>query len=247
MGAVTTTTMTRPPRRSCRNRPGRRVRQRNRQVEAHRGLVAPIAAHYAAQSAESRDDLEQVGALGLIRAAELYDRRLAVPFDAYARRHVRGAILHYLRDTAPLVRQSRRLQERHQQQRQLALLLTRQLGRIPTAEDLRRALGLSSDQWQRQQPVPWEERWWREQQERCAGDGGGICGSAAQAEGVRRALQTLPIQQRLVLETVVLEGLSLRDAARRLHSSAATVHRLLHRGLAELRTRLTGPSDAPAC
>jgi DNA-directed RNA polymerase specialized sigma24 family protein len=46
---------------------------------------------------------------------------------------------------------------------------------------------------------------------------------------------------------VVLEGLSLRDAARRLNSSAATVHRLLHRGLAELRTRLTAPSDVRAC
>jgi len=239
--------MTRPPRRSSSHGPGRRVRHRNRQVEAHRGLVAPIAAHYAAQSAETRDDLEQVGMLGLIRAAELYNRQLAVPFDAYARRHVRGAILHYLRDTAPLVRQSRRLQERQQQQRRLTQALTLELGRIPTANDLRLALGLSREQWQQQQPQPWERRWWQEQLERSAGDGEDSNTGGGRADLVLTELQALGQQQRLVLESVVLEGLSLRDAARRLNSSAATVHRLLHRGLAELRTRLTAPSDVRAC
>ena len=93
-------------------RPGRRLLQRNRQVEANRDLVGPIAAHYAAHSAEAREDLEQVGLLGLIRAAELYSSDQGTPFEAFAKPHIRGAILHYLRDQAPAVRLPRRQAER---------------------------------------------------------------------------------------------------------------------------------------
>lgn len=236
--------MTRP--RPAPRRPGRRLSQRNRQVESHRHLVAPIAAHYAAQSPEPRDDLEQVGLLGLIRAAELYDRSLAVPFSAYARRHVRGAILHYLRDTAPLVRPSRRLQEQRQQRNRLLQELERQLGRTPTPEDLRQALGLSPEQWLRQDLRSWEERYWKDQQELAASNAEQD-GDRSQADALLGALVGLKDPQRQVVEAVVLQGHSLREVARHMGSSAATVHRLLHRGLEALRTRLTAPSDAPAC
>jgi RNA polymerase sigma-B factor len=222
------------------------LQQRNRQVESHRGLVAPIASHYAAQSAEAREDLEQVGLLGLIRAAELYDRSLAVPFSAYARQHVRGAILHYLRDTAPLVRPSRRVQEQRHQRNRLAQELLRRLGRIPTSDDLRLALGLSREQWQRQQVEPWQGRLWHDQQWLAAQEPDDA-DEAEQAAVVLAELEALQKAQRQVVEAVVLEGLSLREVARRMDSSAATVHRQLHRGLQVLRTRLTAPADAPAC
>ena len=61
---------------------GRRLLHRNGQVERHLGLVPPIAGHYARHCAEARDDLEQVGLLGLIRAAELYNPATTVPFSA---------------------------------------------------------------------------------------------------------------------------------------------------------------------
>ena len=104
------------------------VRRRNQLVEAHLGLVRPIAAHYAASSPEWREDLEQVGLLGLIRAADLYDSSRAVPFSAYARRHIRGAVLHHLRDTAPLVRAPRQVQERRQRLRRLDEKVLRLVG-----------------------------------------------------------------------------------------------------------------------
>ena len=221
----------------------RRLRQRNRQVEAHRALVAPIACHYAAHSPEGRDDLEQVGLLGLIRAAELYDPKLAVPFAAYARRHVRGAILHYLRDTAPLVRQPRRLQERSWQRQRLARSLSLQLGREATAAELCNVLGLSLEQWQDLQQQPWQQRLWLEQQDQCAD----TAGMDAVSIGVLDALQALQPRQRLVVQAVVLEGCSLRHVSTRLGSSPATVHRLLHRGLHQLRSQLDPPSGVRAC
>ena len=227
--------------------PNRRQRRRNSLVEANLSLVRPIAAHYAASCTESRDDLQQVGLLGLIRAAELYDLSLDVPFSAYARRHIRGAILHYLRDTAPLVRPPRRLQERRQRMQRLEASLHHQLGRPASPEELRQALGLSEVQWRHTQAQgPWPERLWLQQElfeqlpcpEELAGE---------RLDGVLEGLGALESRQRQVIQAVVLQGLSLRDVARKQHSSAATVHRLLHRGLAELRTRLSPPSGVPAC
>lgn len=72
----------------------RKLQQRNRLATAHLALVPPIAARYAVNSPEPFDDLLQVGMLGLLRAAERYSSQNPVPFESYARPHIRGAILH---------------------------------------------------------------------------------------------------------------------------------------------------------
>jgi RNA polymerase sigma-B factor len=70
-------------------------------MQASLALVAPIARHYARLTRESADDLTQVGLLGLLRAAERFVASRGLPFEPFARQHIRGAILHYLRDQAP--------------------------------------------------------------------------------------------------------------------------------------------------
>ena len=47
---------------------------RNERIEHHLKLVDPIAGHYAKRSGLDRDDLKQVGRLGLLRAAEGYEQ-----------------------------------------------------------------------------------------------------------------------------------------------------------------------------
>jgi DNA-directed RNA polymerase specialized sigma24 family protein len=49
------------------------------------------------------------------------------------------------------------------------------------------------------------------------------------------------------VEAVVLRGQPLRTVGKRLGISAATVHRVLHLALEELRRQLTPSSDAPGC
>lgn len=225
----------------------RQLQQRNGTVERHLPLVRPIAAHYAAHTHETRDDLEQVGVMGLIRAAELYDRTQGVPFSAFARQHIRGAILHYLRDTAPMIRQPRRLQERRLQLSRIQIQLEARLGRRPRTEELRRCMGLSEPQWQRlQQYGPLSARRWLDQDsleqvpDRSESP-------AVRGDGLLKALAGLQPRQRQVLQEVVLQGRSLRDVARCQGSSAATVHRTLHAALAALRTRVCPPSGAAAC
>lgn len=232
-----------------RRNPGDRqaLRRRNTTVEQHLRLVRPIAAHYAAHSSEARDDLEQVGVLGLITAAERYDHRLKVPFEAFARQHIRGAILHYLRDTAPMVRLPRRLQERRLQLARLQEDGQSRQGCNPQAEELRRRMGLSHGQWQRlQQSPPLAKRRWLDQDtlEQLPEP---LPEPGSRAPEAIRAMAELHPRQRSVLRDVLLKGRSLREVARRQGSSAATVHRLLHAGLAALRIRLSRPADAPAC
>jgi RNA polymerase sigma-B factor len=110
------------------------------------GLVRSIVAHYAPnQQKVQRDDLEQVGYVGLIKAVERYDPSLGVPFEAYARTVVSGEIFHYLRDLAPVLRVprwyrtlNRRLHESHDR-------LAVNLGREPTEDELAADMNIEVD------------------------------------------------------------------------------------------------------
>ena len=227
---------------------GRQASRRLR-IQACLTLVTPIARHYARITREAADDLTQVGLLGLLRAAELYVPSRGEPFEPFARRHIRGAILHYLRDQAPLVRIPRRRVELDQQRRRCENRLQSELGQAPDSEAVRQAMGLSLTQWQRLAATPTGHRIVpldegaevpaSEQDQEGPGDARGAMAVAL--------LEQLPSQQAEAIKAVILAGRSLRQVASDWGTSASTVHRQLHRGLAELRRRLECPSDAVAC
>jgi RNA polymerase sigma-B factor len=222
------------------------LQRRNGLVDAHRHLVPPLASHYWHRCQEPRDDLIQVGLLGLIRAAELYHHAGPVPFSAYARPHIRGAILHYLRDDAAAVRLPRRQSER---QTRLARLEEQWAGQpvspSAAAGELGRHLGITLEQWALlrrhrqlcrpapldaelldQLPAPEEEA----QDER-----------EPNLARVETLLAGLDPRTQQVLRWVVVEGWSYRRAAAALEVSAMTVQRCLHKGLATLREQLGDP------
>ncbi|MCT0219888.1 sigma-70 family RNA polymerase sigma factor [Synechococcus sp. CS-1329] len=255
-------------------RPGlsRRLRQRNDRVAKHLELVRPIAHHYSSLCREGRDDLTQVGLLGLLRAAELFQSDQGTPFEAFARHHIRGAILHYLRDQAPVIRLPRRQREledrlRRLQQSQLGEAAATNPCQEPlTGVSLARQLGLSEAQWQRFEqlrqlgrPVSLageEDRLVAAETELEEGPAGCEAG-----ERIMALLAELELRQRTVVREVVLAGQSLRGTARKMQVSPMTVHRLLARALDTLRQRLEGeglgfspalgsrhgPSASPVC
>ncbi|MEB3323193.1 MAG: sigma-70 family RNA polymerase sigma factor [Synechococcaceae cyanobacterium] len=234
-------------------RPGRRpvtaaVARRNRRVEAYRALVRPIALHYAGCCPESCEDLIQVGLLGLIRAAELYRSERGVPFEAFARPHVRGAILHYLRDVAPTVRLPRRQAELQDRLRRLEVVQGAAAGGGSGDEALRLRLGISRSQWQRLlqarqlrrtcslsdlavEPAAWAPEPAPEE--------------ALPAGRVEAMLALLEERQRRVVRQVVLAGWSYRRLAAEMGVSPMTVQRLLRRGLERLRRHLDGTGLSP--
>jgi len=78
-------------------------------IERHLPLVRAIARRFAA-SGEPPEDLAQIGAIGLIKAADRFDAGRGVSFSAYAAPFVAGEIRHHLRDRCAPVRVPRRLQ-----------------------------------------------------------------------------------------------------------------------------------------
>lgn len=225
--------------------------QRNQRVLGHLELVEQVARHYAARCRERSDDLQQVAALGLIRAAERYDSGTNVPFAAFARPHVRGAVLHYLRDVAPLMRVSRRLQERSRQVERCR----QQAGGHGAELDLQRQMGLSDRQWRALELIAREAcvqvlppgQLEESQQQLEESSQNGLDAPSESGSEALAALGRLSRRQRDVVERVVLQGQSLRTVALRQGSSAATVHRILHQALAELRRQLSPASAAPMC
>jgi len=227
----------------------RQVHRRNRRVEEHLHLVDPLVQHYARCTAEDPDDLRQVALVGLIRAAELYRVQRRVPFSAFARPHIRGAVLHYLRDLAPRVRTPRRVQEALHRLRQVERRLQGDLGREASGLELQSALGLSPQRWRVLQ-----EQLLQSSQLRCWLPPMALEDLASApatpepgAPDVLALLQGLETRDRHLLEQVVLRGISLRTMARQQGTSAATVHRHLQRALTQLRLQLNLASAAPMC
>ena len=202
---------------------------RDRRIRATLDLVTPIALHYARTTRQDRDDLIQVGRLGLIKAAGLYKASAGVPFRAFARPHIRGAILHYLRDSVGLVRLPRRVQERAQQ-------LLRQQSRAAQSR-------LTGESWADQQILEdyrhrsaWQPLAENEHRLTPSVDNPTTRGldEEERSAALCRYWHGLPELERHCLRAVVLEGISLRATARSLGTSAMTVQRRVKKAFSTL-------------
>lgn len=116
--------------------------QRDALVMAHVDLVKSMASRLGRRlpSQVELSELVSVGVLGLIEAANRYQPSLGVPFDAFARRRINGAMLDALRGLDWVPRSLRRLQ------RDVDGALTNlrhTLGREPEAAEIASALGVS--------------------------------------------------------------------------------------------------------
>jgi len=83
---------------------GLRHAERERQILAHVPLVKRIAHWFAAKVPRSVDpaDLVSAGMMGLIRAVDSFQVEHGADFEAFASRHIRGAVLDHLRAQDPL-------------------------------------------------------------------------------------------------------------------------------------------------
>lgn len=80
-------------------------------VIASMPFVKGIACGLARRATDPVDDLIQVGAVGLIKAIDLYNPELGTKFKTYATYLITGEIRHYLRDKASMIKAPREIQE----------------------------------------------------------------------------------------------------------------------------------------
>jgi RNA polymerase sigma factor for flagellar operon FliA len=114
-------------------------------VEQHvplvKHIVFQVAVHFPRHV--EREELARAGALGLVEAAQRYSPDRGIPFQRFAARRVRGAMLDAVRaaDWAP--RSVRRLSRRFDAMEQQ---LASQLGRAPSTTETAEALGMNPNE-----------------------------------------------------------------------------------------------------
>jgi DNA-directed RNA polymerase specialized sigma subunit len=113
-------------------------------VVEHLTFAAKVAANYARRTGHPKEDLEQLAAIGLIKASRRYDihrpGRSPNHFIAYARPFVNGEITHYLRDKGFLISVPGRWRELHARGQKL-------LREGTPADQIPAVLGLSLKRW----------------------------------------------------------------------------------------------------
>ena len=104
-------------------------------VERTLPLARTLARRYA-NKGEALDDLEQVAALGLVKAIERFDLGREVRFTTFAVPTIAGEIKRHFRDRGWMVRVPREVQELSARLTVQRERLTRELGRSPTVPEL---------------------------------------------------------------------------------------------------------------
>ncbi|MDQ3644732.1 MAG: SigB/SigF/SigG family RNA polymerase sigma factor [Actinomycetota bacterium] len=108
-------------------------------VQRHLPLVRSLARRYAGRG-EPLEDIEQVGAIGLLKAINRFEVEREVSLATYATPNVVGEIKRHFRDKGWAIRVPRSLQELNAKMSSTIDRLTSQLGHSPSVGELAAAL-----------------------------------------------------------------------------------------------------------
>jgi RNA polymerase sigma-B factor len=211
-------------------------------------LVRTLARRYA-NKGESLDDLEQVAALGLVKAIERFDLDREVRFTTFAVPTIAGEIKRHFRDRGWMIRVPRDVQELSARVSVTRERLTRELGRSPTVAELASASHAGIEQIL--EAMAAGDAYRALSLDEPLGDGldaldsiGGDDDGFERVEQrymLRSGLTHLPPREREILHLRFYEGLTQREIAERVGVSQMHVSRLIRRSIDALRERLTEP------
>ena len=114
-------------------------------IERHLPLVRSLARRYAGRG-EALEDIEQVGAIGLIKAIDRFELSRDVSLATYATPNVVGEIKRHFRDKGWAIRVPRALQELNASMSGAIERLTGKLSRSPTIAEIAAELQTTSEQ-----------------------------------------------------------------------------------------------------
>lgn len=113
-------------------------------VQENMGLVRNVAKRYQGRGTE-REDLIQIGCIGLLKAIDYFDLSLGLRFSTYAVPMIAGEIKRFLRDDG-LLKVSRSMKYTACQTCRIREELTHQLGREPTIGEISRKAGIPAEE-----------------------------------------------------------------------------------------------------
>lgn len=202
------------------------------------GYLCRRAARKFWRSGLERCDLEQVAAIGLIKASRRYDSKTRTPFEAYAWMLVVGELMHFVRDFERPIRVPRRLRTLERKANAAHETLLSRLRREPTDDELANELGVL-------RATIAELRYARDTSSFSAiADEDTLGEDTYSTIGfedrfiVDASFKTLGEIEKQVLVGVYVLGLSQLEMARRLGISAKRVSRALHTALDRMQRAL---------
>jgi RNA polymerase sigma-B factor len=118
---------------------------REQLIARHLPLVRSLARRYAGRG-EPLEDIEQVGAIGLIKAIDRFDVAREVSLATYATPNVVGEIKRHFRDKGWAIRVPRSLQELNARMSGAIDDLTARLGHSPSVSEIAESLGTTNEE-----------------------------------------------------------------------------------------------------
>jgi RNA polymerase sigma-B factor len=219
---------------------------RERLIRRYLPLANAIARRFDRGQRVPLEDLQQIAAIGLVKALERYDPAHGAAFSTFAVPTMQGEIRRYFRDFTWTVRPPRELQERAIRIERERERLTNDLGRNPTARELADDVGCTPEELldaseaaharsgvSFDRPVTTEEGDGATLGEQLGGEDPGFEAAEVSAT-LDRLLKTLPERDQLVLRLRFREDLTQSEIARRIGCSQMHVSRILRAALAKL-------------
>ncbi|MBR0280311.1 MAG: sigma-70 family RNA polymerase sigma factor [Oscillibacter sp.] len=202
------------------------------------GLIWSVVQRYQGRGAE-REDLYQLGCLGLLKAIYGFDFNYGSCFSTYAVPKIAGEIRRFLRDDGPL-KIGRGIQEKARSVYQVRVRLQQEWGREPTLSEIADATGLAVDEIARVELALCAP----ESLQQETSDGlplEGLLGTDAPEDGIverialREAIDQLPEKERMTILLRYFKNLTQERTARILKVSQVQISRLERQGLKRLR------------
>ena len=200
------------------------------------------------------EDLQQIAAVGLLKALERFDPDNGAAFSSFSVPTMQGEIRRYFRDRTWTVRPPRDLQERVIRMAREREQMTEDLGRNPTATELAERIGCTveeiidaaeaadargSDSFDR--PLRDDEDDGHTLGERLGTEDPGFAAAEASAD-LDRLLDMLPVRDALMLRLRFREDLTQAEIGKRVGLSQMQVSRILRNALAQLADHAATPA-----
>jgi RNA polymerase sigma-B factor len=231
-------------------------RLRERLIRQYLPLANSIARRFDRGNRVPLEDLEQIAAIGLIKALDRYDPANGAAFSSFAVPTMQGEIRRYFRDFTWTVRPPRELQERAIRIEREREQLTNDLGRNPTARELAAQVGCTLEELLEaseaaqarvsdslDHPVQTQEGNASTLAERLGNEDPGVEAAIASAT-IDHMLAALSERDELVLRLRFREDLTQAEIGRRIGISQMHVSRILRAALAQLvKNATTTPSE----
>lgn len=206
-----------------------------------------VLSFYPLPGSISKDDLIQVGAVGVLKAIETYRVEERGSFKTYVSKVIKGKIFHYLRDKANLVKTPRETIANMSKVKDAIDVLSENNTKIPTVEEVAAYVNLPFDKVEEIMNIELIKNMVSLDQNIYTTDGGETLLDRIQANNesdfettyankkiIEFALKKLPPNDRTAIYMYYIDGESRKEIAKKLNVSPTQISRILKRALNKL-------------